>query len=66
MKRHTAVSLALMLILTLAALAPIRIGAAAQNTGKISGEVLDRNEKPFPGVIVIISNEQGQKHELKT
>ena len=66
MKRHTAVGLALMLTLTLAALAPIRIGAAAQNTGKISGEVLDRNEKPFPGVIVIISNEQGQKHELKT
>ena len=61
MKRHFAVGL--VLALALAVFAP---AAAAQNSGKISGTVLDRSEKPFLGVIVIITNEQGQKYELKT
>jgi len=61
MKRHFAAGLAAALIL--AVCAPI---AAAQNTGKISGEVLDRDEKPFPGVAVVITNDQGQKYELTT
>ncbi len=40
--------------------------AAAQGTGRIYGEVLDQNGKPFPDVTVVIQNDVGQSYEVKT
>jgi len=40
--------------------------AAAQFTGRIYGQVLDREGKPFPGVTVVIRSERGQSWEVKT
>ena len=40
--------------------------AAAQGSGRIYGEVLDREGKPFPDVTVVIQNDIGQSYEVKT
>ncbi len=41
-------------------------GAAAQGSGRIYGEVLGRDGKPFPDVTVVIQNDVGQSYEVKT
>ena len=41
-------------------------GAAAQGIGRIYGQVLDREGKPFPDVTVVIQSEMGQTWEVKT
>src|SRR5712692_5374202 len=41
-------------------------GAAAQGMGRIYGQVLDREGKPFPDVTVVIQSDMGQTWEVKT
>ena len=55
------VALALLLVL-----AWLGGSAAAQGTGRIYGEVLGRDGKPFPDVTVVIQNDIGQSYEVKT
>ena len=55
------VALALLLVL-----AWLGGSAAAQGTGRIYGDVLGRDGKPFPDVTVVIQNDIGQSYEVKT
>ncbi len=41
-------------------------GAAAQSSGRIYGQVIDGEGKPYPDMTVIIKSDTGQTHELKT
>ncbi len=61
MRRLIPAWLALVLALSFATI------AAAQGTGRVEGEILDLNAKPYPDVNVEIKNpETGQTHTLKT
>lgn len=62
-QRKGSVGLGLLVALAFAGvLAP----KAAAQTGSVSGQVLDTNAKPWPGLTVEVMSDQGQKEEAKT
>jgi tetratricopeptide (TPR) repeat protein len=56
----------LTLVLALSLVFSVAAGVAAQNTSSISGEVMDPEGKPWPGLVVKFKSDRGQSAETTT